>query len=260
MKKRIIKDKMKNQVTFQNLKESILDLLYPLRCPICDEIIVQESIFPGSSRIKIHEKCMKKIQTINEPMCIKCGHQLLEEGEEYCSDCKKSPHNYEQGKALFVYKSEMIKSIYSFKYSNKREYAKFYAEYTYKKYNQWIKRIQPDVIIPVPMHKKKKKKRGYNQSEVYAKELSYLTGIPVDTKCLKRIVNTKPLKELTTQQRKNVLKKSFCSENLINKYKKILLVDDIYTTGSTLDAISEELKLKGIAEVYCISICTGKGY
>ncbi len=251
---------MKKDTIINEIKESILDIVYPLRCPICDEILVQKSFLPGAPRIKIHEKCMKKITTINEPMCIKCGHQLLDEGLEYCSDCKKISHIFNQGKSLFVYKNEMVKSMYSFKYSNKREYAKFYAEYTYKKYNQWLQRIQPDVIIPVPMHSKKIKKRGYNQSEIYARELSRLTGIPVDNKSLKRVVNTKPLKELTTQQRKNMLKKSFYSENLFNKYKKILLVDDIYTTGSTMDVISEELKIKGIERVYCLSICTGKGY
>lgn len=154
----------------------------------------------------------------------------------------------------------MQKSIAYFKFQNRREYAKGYAEEMVKYFGERILNWKVDCMIPVPIHKKKQINRGFNQAEVLAKELSFLLSIPVDTTLIKRSKKTLPQKELNEEERRKNLINAFQIGKKGVKYKKIILVDDIYTTGSTIDACSEVLKTVGIQEIYFISLCIGTGY
>ena len=127
-------------------------------------------------------------------------------------------------------------------------------------YARWISRLGIDAIIPVPLHRKRRRERGYNQAELFAKEIGKRTGIPVETKLLYRCINTRPQKELNDQERKKNLKKAFTIAQNIVQLRKVLLVDDIYTTGSTVDAAAECLKVSGIQEVYVLCISIGRGH
>lgn len=154
----------------------------------------------------------------------------------------------------------MKESIYRFKDGGRREYAGFYAKESERIFGKWIEQKGIQAIIPIPIHKKRRRKRGYNQAEAYAKELGKLTGIPVDTKTLFRILDTIPQKMLNDKERKKNLKKALKIGRDGVQWKKVLLVDDIYTTGSTVDAAAEVLKEVGIESVYVLSITIGKGY
>lgn len=260
----------------QQFTDIFLDYVYPLRCPICDKIIEKDYIdFSEFNRQKpfleqfksvggkqrlVHDICKTKILNVDEPCCMKCGHPVVDEATEYCQDCIKREHKFRQSKALFVYKGHIKLSMYRFKYSNRREYAKFFAKKAVERYGKWLEIVDPEVIIPVPMYRKKEIKRGYNQAEVFAEELSKLTGIPVDSKTVKRIRDTIALKGLNPTERKNMLNNAFFLDNFEKTYKRILIVDDIYTTGSTLDAITKELNKAHVEDVYGLLICTGKGY
>lgn len=229
-----------------------LNYIYPPRCPICDVILD-----PGK---EICVSCETEAVLISEPSCKKCGKPLEYDTYEYCPDCNKKRHLFRQGKAVFLYKAGIKKSMYRFKYSNRREYAVFYARQTVAIYEQWIRRNRVEAIIPIPMYDKKKRRRGYNQAEVFARALGSELGIPVDCKIVKRIRETTPQKELNDKQRQNNLKKAFqLTENIV-KYKEILLVDDIYTTGSTMDAVAETLLAGGACNIYYICISIGKGF
>ena len=234
------------------LKEDILNVFFPPRCPVCDGVIQLES--------DICPDCRKKVNVIKEPACMKCGKQLENERTEFCSDCRKKRHYFSQGKAVFVYEGGIRQSMYRFKYSNKREYASFYAKEAAKNYGEWIKRKGIEVIIPVPMYYWKERERGYNQAAVFARKLGKLCDIPTQCRMVKRIRNTTPQKELNELERKANLKKAFQLVPNIVEYKKILLVDDIYTTGSTIDAVAEVLLLAGAEEVYFVCISIGDGY
>lgn len=236
----------------QILKEMLLGLLFPRRCPVCDEIVPLGRY--------VCEECETRLSYIKEPSCKKCGKQLEEEAREYCMDCEKKVHAFRQGKAVFSYQKDMKESMYRFKYANRREYADFYAKTAAERYGMWIKRKGIDVIIPVPMYGGKKRKRGYNQAESFAKSLEREIKIPADKKLVRRIKNTVPQKQLNDRQRRENLKGAFQLRTNIVKYRKILLVDDIYTTGSTADAVAECLRMAGAKEVYVLSICIGAGY
>lgn len=233
-------------------KEFLISVFFPRHCPICDGAILYGE--------KICDSCAKKLPYIKEPACKKCGKQLENERQEYCGDCNRNVHYFVQGKAVFSYRGEMKLSMYRFKYSNKREYADFFAEEAAKQYGAWMAWRGVEVIVPVPMHAAKRRRRGYNQAEVFAKALGRETAIPVGRNLVKRIKNTIPQKALNDKQRKDNLKGAFQVRTNIVKYSKILLVDDIYTTGATVDAIAEVLKKAGVKEVYFLSICVGEGY
>ena len=154
----------------------------------------------------------------------------------------------------------MKQSIHRFKYDNKREYADFYIEEILKHYGTWIESLQVDAIIPVPLHRSKQRSRGFNQAELLAKGIGKALQIPVEAKVVERYRKTKVQNVLNDTERKNNVKKAFKIAGNVVKLKKVLLVDDIYTTGSTIDAIAEVLKTAGVEQVYFCCLCAGRGY
>lgn len=241
----------------RNLKRQILNYIFPPRCPVCDKIL--------DAGEAIHAKCYNKLYFVKEPCCVKCGAPVESKEQEYCFDCdrkqkSKTPDAYKQGRGVFVYRGAIKDSMYRFKYSNKREYADYYAKEAMASYSEWIKMTGVQAIVPVPMYGSKKRLRGYNQAEVFAKALSKECGLPLVRNGVKRIKDTVPLKTLSPEERKNNLKNAFQVTSNIVQYDYILLVDDIYTTGSTADAVTRELLRMGAQEVYLLCICVGQGF
>lgn len=231
--------------------DRIINLFYPRRCPVCDEPV------PGGEGLACR-KCRRKIQYVTEPRCKKCGRELSEDGKIYCKDCETANHLFDYGYALYDYQS-MKQSIYRFKYHNRCEYAKFYAQDIYAKLGPQIMHMGADGLIPVPLHKSKLKARGYNQAELVAKELSGISGIPMYANLVERVKKTIPQKELEPYGRQNNLKKAFHITSDVVKLNKTIVVDDIYTTGSTIDAVTEMLRQQGVRHVYFITLCIGEG-
>lgn len=231
----------------------VVDLIYPPRCPVCNEIVAisDGGVCPG---------CKGKFHYVEEPYCLKCGKPIIDDEEEYCDDCKNKRHYYEEGRACFIYDEYMKESIYRFKYNKKQEYATYYGKEIYKRLYRIIKTWGADALIPVPIHKERMKKRGYNQAELIANQLSKLTKIPVKNHILERKNSTKALKNLGAIERENNLKKAFIVKENVVKLRTVIIVDDIYTTGSTVDAISSCLHDAGVEKVYFITLCIGRGY
>lgn len=244
--------------------DAIVSVLFPPRCLVCDEILE-----PEEKRKGIHLACANKLYPIYGAVCMHCGRPLgdrnqekqnqYESTREYCFDCERirAGSSIVQGKSLYLYKGAIKKSMYRFKYSNKREYAAYFAEQAVKQYGAWMQKNGIEAIIPVPMYPQKQRRRGYNQAECFAKELGRVTGVPVDTKCVRRIEDTKPLKTLDPVQRKNNLKNAFQKGKNVVQYSCVLVVDDIYTTGSTAEAVAQELIKQGTRKVYLLTVCIG---
>ena len=233
------------------IKKSVFDLLFPRRCVVCNEITDRL----GES---VCSNCRDKIIYIKEPCCMKCGKQLGKGEKEYCGDCERKKHLFVQGTALYDYGS-MADSIFRFKYAGRMEYADFYGKELYEKKAKWLSMIRPDALVPVPVHPSRKRKRGYNQAELVARELSRLSGIPINTSLISRVKRTQPLKNLSHVERQNNLKRAFKILQNDVKLNTIVIIDDIYTTGSTIDSMSEVLYQVGIEEIYFISLTIGRG-
>ena len=235
----------------------LYDVLYPPRCPGCDDILYDRG---RVSRPMVCPKCDEKILRVKQPACMKCGKPLDAYEEEYCADCAKKNHEYNRGIATFVYSETMKRSMYGFKYNGRREYANFYAAETAGNWSHIIRMWNADALIPVPLHPAKLRKRGYNQAEDFARALSGRLDIPVVTDVLQRVKNTRPQKELDDKGRNQNINNAFKIKNNIVRYKKIVLIDDIYTTGTTINECAKVLKGAGVSEIYFVTVCIGKGF
>jgi ComF family protein len=233
-------------------------MLYPVRCPVCGDIVI-----PKGRRIC--STCENKPQLIIEPRCKKCSKPIDQEQREYCSDCERKKYHFDYGFSLWVYDSVMKKSISDFKYNHKREYAKYYIEKVIFNYKDIIKKLAPDVLVPVPIHKSKYRERGYNQAEILAYGIGKELNIPILPHLLIRNKKTLPQKQLSDKERLKNLQEAFIINNKAlsdypKRLKRILLVDDIYTTGSTIEACTNVLLRNGVEHVYFITLCIGKGF
>ncbi|MDD6207376.1 MAG: ComF family protein [Clostridiales bacterium] len=238
--------------------EAVVSLLYPRRCPVC-----QEAVLPRNALV-CQNGCEKRFHVIEEPRCKCCGKPLEQPRQEYCYDCRKTPHTFQYGYAMWLYDSTMARSIAAFKYKDRREYGEYYGSCMAKKYGKWLCSLECPVLVPVPVHKRRYRKRGYNQAQVLSEVISRKTGIPVAADWLIRIKNTAPQKELDDQERlKNLLQAFGVREEktsfYIRKYRSVILIDDIYTTGSTLESCARILKQQGVHHIYFLCMSIGQG-
>lgn len=237
--------------------QRIFHILFPERCPICDRVL------PKGDR-RACRQCRRHMEIITEPICKRCGKPIAKADLEFCFDCGRKPFSYERGYAVWVYDKYMKKSIAGFKYSGRREYSNYYVEELIYHLGSRLARIRPEAVVPVPLHKERLRFRGFNQAQILADGIGKKMGIPVYSDILLRVRNTKAQKGLNDRERYKNLKDAFQvqvkSKSSVMKWKRVLLVDDIYTTGATIDACARALKKAGIKEVYFVCLCIGKDF
>lgn len=233
------------------IMDFLIDIVFPRRCPVCHDIVKDRGEL-------ICRDCEGELNYVKGMHCMKCGKPIKNPERLYCFDCEKREMGFDENRAVFIYDDVMRKSIYRFKYGGRREYAKFYAQQINKELGRKIKKWNPEVIIPIPLHKSKYKKRGYNQTLLIAKELSHLLNIPVDDKVLIRTKKTEIQKNLSSSERSANLKNAFKMRPNKVQYISAMLVDDIYTTGATMSNAASALKDKGVQHVFCVSLSIGR--
>jgi ComF family protein len=202
--------------------DRILDLLFPegLVCCLCgNEAVVNER--------GICEECAKEVRT--------CPDLPLVNGLDGIS-------------AGLIYNDITAPCLHRFKYGNGRYLASFFASY------MQFPGSRIDRIVPVPLHKSKKRLRGYNQSELLAKILSERENVPCDPSLLSRVRKTGTQTKLTQDQREKNVKNAFLASEGVRGLN-ILLIDDVITTGSTLRECAGALKKAGAGSVYALCAC-----
>jgi len=233
--------------------ESFLDLLYPegINCLLCGGKIRGIHIYG------ICQGCSGSITFIGEQSCKRCGKYL--KGGGLCGDCRDFYHRFDRAYSLCVYDDRIKKGIYSFKYGGRsylaRPFGRMMADRIKKLGLDW----KIEAVVPVPLHPEKQRIRGYNQSLLLAKNLAKaLEGKPV-LDILARERNTPALSGLTRTQRAKVLADAFKLKNKRElTLRNILLVDDIYTTGTTTDMCAGVLKREGAEKVYVFTLSSGR--
>lgn len=226
-------------------------LLYPPRCTFCDDIL------PLTVDNLLCYYCIDAYPVIEDPVCKKCGKQLAHD-DDLCIDCKVTKHSYEKGIALYPFEGTIKETIYRFKYGGRRKYAQFFAKMIYQQLQEATFLHEIDLIIPVPVSKERLEQRGYNQAEELARHLSNISKIPYNKDTLIRNKHTKPQSEFTSRQRIQNIKNAFmCNGELLPGYKVILIIDDIYTTGSTMNECAKVLKNAGAQKIYSCVVCIG---
>ncbi len=226
-----------------------LDLIFPPFCVGCKDKDINF----------LCEKCYEKINFIKDNFCAKCGG--VAEGKiisgTICGKCRTEKKYWTISRSVARY-SEVLKDIiHKFKYNKKKYLAKPLSNLMidYIRNNSSIDPKNIDIIIPVPLHKKRLRERGFNQSELLGRCLSEDFKIELATNVLFRTKNTVPQFNLSPFQRAENVKGAFTVKNdEIIKNKNVLLIDDIYTTGSTLREASKSLKKTKMKNIYCLTL------
>ncbi len=189
------------------------------------------------------------------PTVFRCGRTVREEGEAYCPDCRDREKSFVTGFPLCDYDDLMQRAVTRIKYGNRREYIRPFAALMAERYGRELRELGADCIVPVPVHPSRLKTRGFNQAELLARELAPHLGIPVRPDFLSRTRKTEAQKELTPDERVRNLSSAFTADLMGETADTVILADDIYTTGSTVEACSRVLRAAGVSRVYYISIC-----
>lgn len=228
----------------------MIGLLFPRRCPVCGEIVTGENKM-------IHSGCLNKLSPVKQPVCKLCGKEVISAQVEKCHDCRRRKRSFEGGVAALKYQGAARQSLAAVKYKNRREYLDFYAKMLDWRFEKWVGTLDCQALVPVPVHRARLNERGFNQARELAVRLGKQWNMPVK-ELLIRVKKTVPQRELGPGDRLENLKKAFALHTKAGKIPEtVLLVDDIYTTGSTVEACARVLKKAGVKRVYFIVICIG---
>ncbi len=233
---------------------NVLELLFPAKCPVCGALL-------GRDRQGVCDGCRSRLPEVTEPSCRRCGKPIADEEEEYCMDCGKRDSILEQGTALWVYTDAMRRAMADFKYQGCLPDGDFYGQEILRKRGGLLYCWNPDCIVPVPLYWRRRWFRGFNQAAYVAGVVGRHTGIPVLEDALLRTRSTRPQKGLNDRERKENIKDAFAVNprwlERLSICRSILLIDDIYTTGATLEACGTALRNAGVEKIYFICLCTG---
>ncbi len=236
--------------------DRVLDWIFPsnIYCIVCGNLI------DGSRPYSMCDSCLQTVHWCVGNTCSRCGKPLSQGYEEdCCTDCQTREHLFQRGYSCVEYGEQERNLIHRFKYKEQAFLGKPMAE-------AMVDRILPegvwvDLIMPVPMFHKKERQRGYNQADLLARHLARYMHISYRRNLLNRVVATVPMNALSLEERQQNIKGAFSVAKGKNEEvsgKNILLIDDIYTTGSTADACAEALKVAGAANIYLYGFAAGK--
>ena len=248
--------------------EQAVNLIFPMVCPLCGRILSLkgQAVSSPDHNPYICQECYPKLVFPEGPRCFKCSRPLDDETEEYCPDCNRTVRFFDCGTALLMHDECAKKILYDLKYHNRRDNAKMLAREAAGRLHEILAGWDPDVVIPVPLHKKRELKRGFNQAALLTDHLieelqGYGLSFTADPDHLVRVKTTSAQKELLREQRNENIRNAFeiRYKDDPQKYKgaTILLIDDIYTSGATLSECAKILKEAGAGKVYFLTFSIG---
>lgn len=226
----------------------LLKLLYPPKCIVCSKVLPIQSEAPF-----VCSGCVKHLPQIPLHICPTCGKPLdVDAAKPYCVYCTRKLTGFTFLISPFYYDEGVRESILRMKFGGCANYAETYAYYLYERIQRYGKLPELDLIVPAPISKNRKKERGYNQAALIAKQLSLRMNVPWEEILLKT-KETPPQSTLSAEQRKHNLAGAITFAHPITA-KNILLIDDVYTTGSTAYACARALKKAGGKQVYIATV------
>lgn len=236
----------KFSISLRGLLNDLLDFVYPPHCGVCG----RES--RGGEGV-VCEACWQGLEGISPPFCQKCGLPLSLL-HNLCSACEVRSHHFSFARSYGLFDETFQKIIHLFKYRRTRGLAGPVALLMAEIIKNDPRFSRMEALIPVPLHSTKRRERGYNQSELLARDLSQVTGLPLVGRALVRTVNTPSQSRLGLGERLANVRDAFGVENPRQvRDRRIVLVDDVLTTGSTVDACALALLEEGAAEVSVIT-------
>ena len=222
------------------IKGKALDLLFPPRCVGC-----------GGGGSFLCETCRASLPWIESPVCPRCGRP--QPGGSFCADCDDGTAALDGIGVIFRFEGTIRQAVHHLKYRNLRALARPLGELMAEALRN--SSMPGDVLVPVPLHRRRLRERGYNQSGLLAVELAKLTGIEVSQGCLVRRAVTVPQAKTASvaERRGNVAGAFSCCDDRL-RGRKVLLLDDVTTSGATLEAGAAALREIGVASVWGLAL------
>ena len=222
----------------KKISKKILNVILPASCISCHKVILDD-------KTGVCAECWKELDFITKPMCDNCGFPFdfsMEEGT-LCAECLTEESKFSKMRCVFKYNDKSKKMILALKYGDRTDTVGVLSDFMIKAGADFIDDI--DIVMPVPLHRCRLFRRKYNQSALLAKAISNKTGAEFAADGLVRVKHTKPQGHFTRSVRKNNLKGAFKhNEKHSFKGKRVLLVDDVITTGATVNNCVKVLKKK----------------
>jgi ComF family protein len=245
-----------------SLLRRLLDVIYPPRCLICREFLPTDSgDESGAPRFLCHP-CLSRFRPIVPPLCPVCGRPFPAPGGEdhLCEACLKHPPAYEATRAPYRFEGPLMEAIHRFKYGGNPSIAHSLGPLLAGFARTWLAEDEDRVIMPVPLHPKRLRERGFNQSLLLARHVARELETEVDFLSLRRVRYTPPQTTLPKEARRKNVRGAFQLHNPgPYKGKSVLLVDDVATTGNTLNECARALTRSGCRKVRCLVLARTMG-
>lgn len=229
---------------------ALLDFIFPPLCHICKVFI------PDAGALHICPACRDKLKMASSPLCRICGIPFTGQGDDHaCGKCLGKQPAFDIARAAVIHEGDVRHLIHAFKYNNKTHLRRPLALLTIERLTDFIRQEKPELILPVPLHIDRLRKRGFNQAILLGEMLSREWKIPMERRALLRLRRTEPQVDLSAAERLENVKNAFgVSETASLAGKAILLLDDVLTTGSTVDECARILKKAGVTRVTVVTV------
>ena len=229
-----------------------LDLVYPRACEGCGESMDAAGYLCWD--------CLRQTEKVTRPYCEKCGDPVdgLVEGSYECSWCNRNRPQFEAARSVFMYRGPVMDMVHQLKYSGGVHLVNDMGEIMAGAAKSTFAGVRFDVAIGVPLYARRERERGYNQAGVLASSIARKMGLECFNRAIARCRDTSSQTELKASDRARNVRGAFRSDYsdwLFSKH--VLLVDDVMTTGATVDEVSRILKQAGAASVHVISFARG---
>jgi len=232
----------------------LLDFLYPTRCLLCGN--ASDSRFAG----QLCEPCAADIPN-NPNACVKCALPLTSSDQHppqspaHCAQCIKKPPAYEVCWSPFIYAQPLEWMIQQLKFNAKLNFAPLLSRLILNNLPAHLyANDRPDVIIPMPLHRRRLQQRGFNQSQLLIKPIAQALNLPLDLYASKRIRDTEHQTGKSAHQRRQNIKNAFSYKHKPN-HQHVVIFDDVVTTGSSVSELTKTLKNGGVkrVDIWCLA-------
>jgi len=224
------------------LRNALLDLIFPPRCAGCGQ---GDSLWCSA--------CQAGVRVIRGPICSHCGRPLESlRDHPLCPQCRQSTLEIDGIRSAVIFEGPLREAIHHLKYRGKTSLAVPLGAFLSARWQ--ADPLPADAIVPVPLHASRTRERGYNQSTLLAEQLSRASGLPLTESMLKRVRATTPQVTLNAAERKLNVCDAFQASGEVARGRRVLLVDDICTTGATLEACSIALRQAGASSVWAMTL------
>ena len=239
---------------FGEISDAVVSVFFPSGCRICDRLLT------SASRVPLCEECLSSFERVPNVVCEVCGRPLpgltRKEGEPLlCPACQDKTYAFDRARSFGLYEKALVRAILLLKFEQIEPLGAWFAEQLAELVNVEAERLGADVVVPVPLHRERERERGYNQAALLSRPLAKRLRLPHKAVLLVR-TRARPDKQvLSLEERWESVRGAFATrpgsqvDNL-----RVLLVDDVLTTGATLDACARALRDAGAKSVIGLTV------